>query len=1104
MLRAVDALNAGCPVVFLDGREHKAISPSSTATRQRLIQEAKEAVLQLNRELRQAGTCDELNACALARFHDVLFGDGDPKTTGALGNNGGVIVPQTIHAALRYQQLRAAQGSEALARAGGGSGLLKPASPGQIADVAEFLADHVGWNSLAWEECNNEREGAMRSEEERMRHRKRAEDARQAASQIYGMLLSHESFHGANVVDLAGIRRLVQTIVKLDRLPKENTVEALELLQQAWVQHDIAVYAGNRYIRLANILYAFILVIGVATVICTTSFADASVARRFGTMLGTESEQHVVFALSMMNTALLMAVKFYNPTVRGNQLRASAATLQSIIWFFRARVGTFSVPQSSGRPSQPTAALREAMTSWHAGVVGGTDLLQTPLERKHSEQHSMFKHCQFQGDLPGIKLFNEEKAREAEIETFSPTEAVRLAGASADIEMAVPAAGKVRGDTKRLQMFRVSGGVGTIADDTELEKKKERLQAERSAVPTFVDDHQSPVRPAQYVQLRLLVVREKYQSKIPRCCWWRRVWEVVLTACTIASATLSYAGSTAQWVAVSTAIATAVTSWVSYDDLARRIERYSNAVRAVDDLIWWWKSLDDAERANTLYISKLIETGEAILAAERLAWIAAAKKGDEGARAADGGRGRDAEATSQRREGARSAPATRWPQVGNDIFAYEYTEVVSNHWRVRNDRDIVTRGLRLLAYKHVGKEVRIDDTAAGERKERKSRVCAAGSEQRSRWCSFKRYGDDILKPAALADHSLVKGYQQILQEYLAAHAFATANHVANEKSAPDFKTYESVANNQSCKDLESVWHNYLDGGERTCTILTVTPGRKRKTELNPVRLVVVDPTTMEKRLQALKLPQVQDVATPAPVQEDGSYRGASVAFEKVAPSTIKNLFSLMTYIARTLSADNVQLGVSTAPVDRGHLFTAMYHLHLAPASLRSKWLLVAKLYRLFDYFDANGDGFLQLDEAVHCFTKIAKDEGLQEFHSRGEEAAVNAFLKAELVVAANAEETEKDREIELLRDAAANANAASRSDKARQPELQTRFQKIYDKHRLSFGELVELQTRFQKIYDKHRLSFGELVHYVWFETEDRDGNVGWKNFKVEDVRATAI
>ena len=38
--------------------------------------------------------------------------------------------------------------------------------------------------------------------------------------------------------------------------------------------------------------------------------------------------------------------------------------------------------------------------------------------------------------------------------------------------------------------------------------------------------------------------------------------------------------------------------------------------------------------------------------------------------------------------------------------------------------------------------------------------------------------------AALADHSLVKGYQQILQEYLAAHAFATANHVANKKSAP--------------------------------------------------------------------------------------------------------------------------------------------------------------------------------------------------------------------------------------------------------------------------------------------------------------------------------
>jgi hypothetical protein len=40
----------------------------------------------------------------------------------------------------------------------------------------------------------------------------------------------------------------------------------------------------------------------------------------------------------------------------------------------------------------------------------------------------------------------------------------------------------------------------------------------------------------------------------------------------------------------------------------------------------WCRSLDDVERANIETITKLIETGEVILASERQAWITAEKK----------------------------------------------------------------------------------------------------------------------------------------------------------------------------------------------------------------------------------------------------------------------------------------------------------------------------------------------------------------------------------------------------------------------------------------------------------------------------------------------
>ena len=49
-------------------------------------------------------------------------------------------------------------------------------------------------------------------------------------------------------------------------------------------------------------------------------------------------------------------------------------------------------------------------------------------------------------------------------------------------------------------------------------------------------------------------------------------------------------------------------------------------MQSVERLQWWWKSLDDIERASASKISLLVESGEAIISAERLAWLAAFKK----------------------------------------------------------------------------------------------------------------------------------------------------------------------------------------------------------------------------------------------------------------------------------------------------------------------------------------------------------------------------------------------------------------------------------------------------------------------------------------------
>jgi hypothetical protein len=264
------------------------------------------------------------------------------------------------------------------------------------------------------------------------------------------LLLSHEHFHSANVVDIDGSRRLVQTLVKLDRLPKENTLEALELLQMAWAEHDIAMHLSKKYERLSHLLYALNLLIGVA-IITFGIIEGRSLALFTVEDVGHSALQHVVFGLSLLSSVVFTANRFYNPSRRGRQLSASAAALESTIWRFRTRVGEFAVPRN--QPKAPDSALRVALNSWRDELVGGTDLLQTSLEKKFPAY--VHKHCQYAGTLPDMEVLtaHESKAREiakrtAKVAPRGEKRAVTATGAGV-MELS-PAEGALRSTCSRL------------------------------------------------------------------------------------------------------------------------------------------------------------------------------------------------------------------------------------------------------------------------------------------------------------------------------------------------------------------------------------------------------------------------------------------------------------------------------------------------------------------------------------------------------------------------------------------------------------------------------------------------------------------------------
>ena len=201
-----------------------------------------------------------------------------------------------------------------------------------------------------------------------------------AAEEMAGrQLLMHEKFNACHVTDIEGAKHLVETLCRTSRLPRENSIEALELLQRAWAQHDVTIYLAKTYKRLGRLLYALYLIVGQAAVAVTAVFfalgLDEPSAWAANTTLADEEApsrgpmQYTLFGLSMAGSCVLIADRFFNPMQRGGQLRAGAAQLESIIWRFRTRVGAFAVPQSNARPKGPDYALRDAMTALHEALT---------------------------------------------------------------------------------------------------------------------------------------------------------------------------------------------------------------------------------------------------------------------------------------------------------------------------------------------------------------------------------------------------------------------------------------------------------------------------------------------------------------------------------------------------------------------------------------------------------------------------------------------------------------------------------------------------------------------------------------------------------------
>jgi len=123
-----------------------------------------------------------------------------------------------------------------------------------------------------------------------------------------------------------------------------------------------------------------------------------------------------------------------------------------------------------------------------------------------------------------------------------------------------------------------------------------------------VDDHQSPVKPAEYLQLRILPLLNFYKKRLPLYYRIRTYIEFLLILGGLGTTILAFLQY--WWYAPIVAVcAAATTAWLEFSDTSKKLARYSDVVHQVDNIVYWWKSLTDVDRASLANIEQVCVSG---------------------------------------------------------------------------------------------------------------------------------------------------------------------------------------------------------------------------------------------------------------------------------------------------------------------------------------------------------------------------------------------------------------------------------------------------------------------------------------------------------------
>jgi hypothetical protein len=334
---------------------------------------------------------------------------------------------------------------------------------------------------------------------------------------LFELITSANTYSGS-IFDIDELKRILGSVAKIDRLPASNSLEALRTLQDAWDHYELYYMAAGYHKIIAKVIYVIFLLIGVFITILVLCQIRYDFSARIS-----------VLVLSLTGASLGSYVTFANPAVKWQQLRMAANTIESNIWTFRTRAGTY---RSNGNSDDQSAEkqLIDLLQEVKSTILEGADVKSTAF---YSRATSYNKHGQHATTKAGFGLSDSKVFTESNNE--SEMKATQNGITSAEIMESLDTSNSFK---KYLTKKKATNEIG---DDVGLHDIVDWLCMGRNEIEhELIDSHYEPLQPDAYIRHRVFKALTFYKSRIPHYNSVRNITQLILVLGSVASVVLAF------------------------------------------------------------------------------------------------------------------------------------------------------------------------------------------------------------------------------------------------------------------------------------------------------------------------------------------------------------------------------------------------------------------------------------------------------------------------------------------------------------------------------------------------------------------------------------